>query len=288
MQSLVLMYCSYRKRKGKSKYEISETYKPSKTEPIKEQHPIISYPNSPKPSHNRLDSLNSGVSSPPAEFLARHELRRSRIRYPPGSHDWFIPRDALETVVTVSAVTEVLSSYRNLKEASENAENICKWAIRLFAILIEIKKVAAIMPLLKEGFTDHDLPAVLETRPFRLQSRIGGHVKTFEDWSDETLEDFDLKQWWMLAPFFATDNHYDLNDNTVLPFVPFEKTDRTHSKQGGYSEVFPFKIHPAHHDFWESSETTVCVFPNLLIFLADYLYALGQTFSRSETIVLLR
>lgn len=80
-------------------------------------------------------------------------------------------------------------------------------------------------------------------------------IRTFQDWSEYDIEEFDRIQWWMLAPVFEDKEHCDLDDDIMLPFVPF--TEAVEKKEGGYSEVYAVRLHPAHHNFWESSTSEV-------------------------------
>ena len=80
----------------------------------------------------------------------------------------------------------------------------------------------------------------------------GKVIETFGSWSDHDLEQFDRAQWWMQAPTFRLNEGLQiLDDNTVLPFVPLKSLGQAmEAKQGGYSEVFTVRVHPAHHEFW--------------------------------------
>lgn len=193
------------------------------------------------------------------ELHIRNELRRSRIRYPPGSFQWFIPHDALETMICESVVMEILTAFLDIEDASYYTQVVLSGAKRLFATLILIRKSVAIRALLDERVADDSLPLKLETLHERstLIQQSGEHIKSFEDWSDDSIEEFYLKQWWNLSPIFKVGRHYELNENAVLPFVPFTHDKSTPPKQGGNSEVFPVRIHPAHHDFWEALDINV-------------------------------
>ena len=97
-----------------------------------------------------------------------------------------------------------------------------------------------------------------------LQRGLGMSIEAFKNWSDEEIEDFDRIQWWMLAPVLTRKEHHELDDYPILPFITFEANDEMkRRKEGGYSEVYPVRIHPSHHNFWEPSEQLVrtAVFP---------------------------
>jgi hypothetical protein len=177
-----------------------------------------------------------------------------------------VPRSAQESLITESAVTNILSANVTLeqKEVGEIAQNTCRSARQLFAILASVKKGAEICDLLKEGVSDIDLPLKRrpnDQEPFALQRKTGTSIKTLESWNEKELEKFDRIQWWMTAPVFEDKEHYELDHNTVLPFIPFKSSAETmERKQGGYSEVYPVCVHPAHHQFWKCSESEVGIY----------------------------
>jgi hypothetical protein len=128
-------------------------------------------------------------------------------------------------------------------QAAERAKKVCSSAKKLYATLAYIKKGPEICALLDEGISDQDLP--FERKPnsqrkFSLYLRTGEPIKTLEAWEDKYLERFDRVQWWITAPIFKDKGHHDLDDKTILPFVPLDvSSEIPEKKQGGYSEVFP-------------------------------------------------
>jgi hypothetical protein len=73
-------------------------------------------------------------------------------------------------------------------------------------------------------------------------------------WKPKYRENFDRVQWWMISPVFEEGEHYYLDEKAVLPFVPLDANEESlGTQQGGYSEVYPVRIHPAHHKFWKST-----------------------------------
>src|SRR5204863_9098655 len=172
------------------------------------------------------------------------------------SHLFIVPRCILESLITIPVVTKILSKCLALDgaEVSEVARITCESARQLFATLAYMKKVGEIYPLLNEGVSDKDLP--LRRRPndqglFTLQRETGGSIGTLDKWNQPDLEKFDRIQRWMTAPVFKDQKHYDLDDNTILPFIPFKSDPEIQEpKQGGYSEVYPVCVHPSHHQFW--------------------------------------
>jgi hypothetical protein len=188
-------------------------------------------------------------------------LRRARKECLKRSQNFFVPRRAQDELLTKDAIAKDIQA-RNAdigeEEALEYADKACECAKQLCATLAYVGKGANICRLLQEGITDRDLPLVRASDgSFALQRQTGESIKTFEEWSDEDLEDFDRIQYWMTAPVFQDKKHYNLDENAILPFMKFKASETQQAKQGGYSEVFPVRIHPAHHEFWEASGSEV-------------------------------
>jgi len=84
-------------------------------------------------------------------------------------------------------------------------------------------------------------------------------IQAFEKWDDEEIEKFSHIQWWMLVPMFDINSLdcQEFTDETILPFIPpaWHDEDRRilKMKMGGHSEVTAFRVHPAHHNFWDAS-----------------------------------
>jgi hypothetical protein len=146
-------------------------------------------------------------------------------------------------------------------EIKDIAETACLIAKKVFAILAYMKKGPEICFLLKDGVSDQDLPLRRrrnDNGDFLLERESGVPIKTFEKWDDNDREEFDRIQWWMLAPVFDDKEHYDLDSKIVLPFIPYKaNADTVQKKEGGYSEVYAVRLHPAHHTFWERSKSEV-------------------------------
>ncbi|TVY44399.1 hypothetical protein LSUB1_G002054 [Lachnellula subtilissima] len=184
-------------------------------------------------------------------------LRRARKECLKRSQNFFVPIAAQDELLTKDAIAKDIQArnpgigedeaYRWAEEARQCAKQLC-------ATLAYIGKGADICTLLQEGITDQDLPLVRASESeesFALQRRTGELIKTFEEWKDEDLEDFDRIQYWMTAPIFQDKEHYNLDEKDILPFMKFKSSETQQAKLGGYSEVFPVRIHPAHHEFWE-------------------------------------
>jgi hypothetical protein len=143
-------------------------------------------------------------------------------------------------------------------EAHQHALYACQYAKQLYAVLAYVKKGPDILSLLNEGVGDKALPLTRGDNDEGLfalfrkteDSQALVSIPTFERWSEKEREKFDRIQWWMTAPVFEEKVHYELDEKTILPFVKFKGEAKL--MQGGYSEVYPVRIHPAHHDFWKA------------------------------------
>ncbi|KAF4544500.1 CMGC/CDK protein kinase [Lasiodiplodia theobromae] len=89
------------------------------------------------------------------------------------------------------------------------------------------------------------------------QRKGGEEIKALDDWKPADLESLGRKQWHMLSPIFNDEmEHYNLHQNTILPFVTIEEdtAESIIKSGGGYSDVFVTHIHTSHHRFYKDSE----------------------------------
>ncbi|OJJ37063.1 hypothetical protein ASPWEDRAFT_170557 [Aspergillus wentii DTO 134E9] len=194
------------------------------------------------------DSPPSSVthSDGPAKRL-KEQLRNTRTE-DTANHRFYIPREIQYDLINRDIVSEIAAQIDRPRVQQSTIEEICTRGRALFAILVLIKKQADIQPFLDEGILDASLPLqrVNGTKHFSLQTKHGRRVKSVVGWNSGCREKFDRIQWWFLAPIFEDLEHYELDENVVLPTVPFE--DKNSSlDSGGYSEVYPVRIHHTHH-----------------------------------------
>jgi hypothetical protein len=73
--------------------------------------------------------------------------------------------------------------------------------------------------------------------------------------------EFDRIQWVFQAPHFHKQPdeipHFDLDDNCVMPFVEDHEENPKFRRAGGYSELWPVRIHPAHQNLLDSTNPRV-------------------------------
>lgn len=192
------------------------------------------------------------------------QLRRVRIECPGRPHSFFIPISDLIRLITIPNIEkDIRDKLQHIEPAEIKyiAEKACLVAPKLFAILAFLKKGSEIYTLLRDEVSDKDLPLRRikdKNGDFTLRRDSGKSIDTCGHWIDYDIEEFDRIQWWMMAPVFEDKHHYELEESTVLPFIPFKSSEDTElKKEGGYSEVYAAKIHPAHHNFWECSKSEV-------------------------------
>jgi hypothetical protein len=176
-----------------------------------------------------------------------------------------VPLSDIERLITAPVIErEILKGDPTMSaDAPKYANSTEKSAKKLFALLALRKKCPAICSLLDFGISDLDLPfpGGVEDGQWSLWRREPKeYIKAFDEWGDDEVENFAREQWWMIAPVFDRyrDDCQDLADETILPFIPTKEHERRsegipHTKIGGYSEVTAYRVHPAHHNFWDSS-----------------------------------
>lgn len=211
-------------------------------------------------SRRSLSNHNSKGSEADKEL--KELLKKARVESPSDCHEFFVPNCSQEQLITIEIVSRIIvAAHPSIppEELRILAQKTCQSSRHLFAILAYLKKGADIYHLHAEDITDEDLPFERRhdaqiSRRFELQRRTekgktGKLIRTFENWSDDDLERFHRCQWWMTAPIFEDGRHYELADNTVLPFTPLRDAEAQTPKTGGYSEVSSAHIHPSHHRF---------------------------------------
>lgn len=131
---------------------------------------------------------------------------------------------------------------------------------RMFAILVLLKRGWDIVRFIDEEICDKHLPlkAVAVNGAgsglppeMRLEEDPKTPLACLSHWSALDHEDFEQKQWPMLAPFFARGQRksawlYELPGTVVLPWI---EKDTGSARQGGYAFVSKVEIHPGHHTF---------------------------------------
>jgi hypothetical protein len=293
---------------------------------------------------SQLVSTGSDSLQTPGDLL-KEQLHGARREWPIGSHKFFVPRCAQESLITEAVVKLVMQagdpSIQDDK-AEKYAKKTCQRARQFFAILTCIGKGHEMRSLLRQGVSDKDLPLRREVPKFKLKRETGGRIRALDRFSQEHLENFDRIQWWMISPVFEDKEHYDLEDNTALPFISISPNaeangefnaeadteaatdsdavsdvvsdDELDTKSNaelnvdrheefneesdneaeaskitvsGFSEVYPRRLHPSHHNFWKSSGSEVWEHHFCVTFSYLILYRTTNHWWRSRNCILL-
>lgn len=193
----------------------------------------------------------------------------------------FLPKDKICHVnknAVFSALVNYLQSTHTNDQVQEYASTICdikrskvtgRWKKKsyrlVFAILVLVERSDLILLFLDEDISDPDLPL----EPVKERGSLIGFrrrnpspdglsqplLESFDKdtWSPSSREQFDMYQWFMLAPFFSQGKdgqikHYPLHDQHILPFATWNHAEDDNAEsQGGYGRVIMVTMHPAHH-----------------------------------------
>lgn len=201
------------------------------------------------------------------------ELYSRRIEWPPRRNSYFIPVDNINELINERSVHDELKAMcpqMRQEDLKNLAKSICRTSRRLFGILIICKvNFSDIRLILDSNHTDRDLPFQRiysdnstsepdgDTR-YTLGSNCnldetndhaGCKIGPLGKWEKRDVEDLDRNQWTFLSPFFEYMTHQDLGESSIMPFIIDKEGSPRDLKSGGYSEVWPVEIHPAHHNF---------------------------------------
>lgn len=216
-------------------------------------------------------------------------LQKAEIEWPPGSFRHFIPNDIIKKLENKERVLEELVRIfpsKGKDTLGGYAEAIAAHARRIFAILLrsDSRNRRAICDFIDDHVTDACLPLV---KIFKVPDEVErsseytlaknelelGHsnrlckakdhtecgIKVLSTWDDEQLMSLNRDQWKAQSPVFRripyAVPHYEFRDTMILPFT--EDGEKTDLMFGGYSEVWPIRIHPAHQDILISAATPV-------------------------------
>lgn len=200
----------------------------------------------------------------------------------------FLPIDKLDIIINEE---EIRGELRRRKQDADMAKKI--WGTegskiselttrrKIFAILVLIGQVPAINDFIKAGIYDNSLPFLFRdgTRDregtYDVYRKLKGpngvtdeetKISFFEDWEDHYLVGFRDNQWKLLAPYFSLVSkdkkviHYNLDDQSVLPFIEDSKANEPPAQHGGSADVRRVKIHPAHQNLCRIVSRGLCAF----------------------------
>lgn len=150
----------------------------------------------------------------------------------------FVPKDALEKVMTLEAIQKVLGESKIEKHKHQDiAKHILTGNSRVFAVLIRI------------GFIDFVVDFI-KSDQYQSQSSLDQRLPFSQGYLDAFLpgnvaKEFYKEQWEYAAPIFSQSVlARDLNSKTILPIC----TEKRITK-GGFGTVYEITIHRAYHGF---------------------------------------
>ncbi|KAL7783243.1 kinase-like domain-containing protein [Trichoderma ceciliae] len=200
----------------------------------------------------------------------KKKLRKALVPNPCDRGRRFMPCRQLETICNVQTVAKELARtfpQQDHDSCQKRASLIChgqaqdtsviyKPCLKIFAILVLLRKVNMIESFQKHPLCDDDLP-FFSTSDF---TKLWSHKKGREDYLefpdedeyDDAIEGFIDKQWSFLAPSFDAPttgsmrcNVYEFDEKTILPIESVSKK----KYPGGFGLVEKVKLHDEHNSF---------------------------------------
>lgn len=246
--------------------------------PERDQTGLSAPPATPKSSRSDTVSENeaAGDNTPLSETTAKAApdetlgdlFRIHMVASKGGRKSEFLPRNELETLLTRERIIQELvrakcTPIQYQPEATEEDSIPTKLLVNLdqldnrkqvFAILILMGKLRAIVDFIKEGIDDKHLPFELKRGDDRATTNLKGtdsdHEFRPDDWGNGDVEAFESQQWKICVPVFhmideleTKPPHWEFAEEMVMPFLKSEPVGK-----GGYGAVRKVKIHAAHHN----------------------------------------
>lgn len=203
----------------------------------------------------------------------------------------FLPIDKLERLINMKAIEgELLLHGENTGLAEKiwgppEGSKISELTTRrkIFAILVMVGQVPAIIDFIDSGIYDSSLPFLFRdgtgdrAGSYDVYEKLKGRdgepdgetefaIGFFQNWKDHDLESFRDNQWQFLAPYFSLVSrnnnkvmHYNLDNQSILPFIKDNKAIEPPAQHGGSADVRRVKIHCAHQNSCVVSRD-LCIF----------------------------
>ncbi|ORY00554.1 kinase-like domain-containing protein [Clohesyomyces aquaticus] len=227
-------------------------------------------------SRDDTENLKSSIS----ELSLQYRISKARIQSLDKDRR-FLPLDSLGNLVTPESIQDELRScgLREFGDLRSIAEEVLKITPdtkpkdrttrrKIFAILVMMRKAAAIIDVMAEGIYDDDLPFQIDSSPEiavyrrKREGKALEKILFFDDWEIDQRDSFNTYQWQMTSPYFKLSwklgkqvFHHALEPQAILPFV--EETHKESNSgnstefSGGTSTVRKLKIHRAHHNAYK-------------------------------------
>jgi hypothetical protein len=202
-------------------------------------------------------------NGPGPKSLLEEQLHEALIQHK--HREYFVPINELDRLITADAIRyelEVLYQDFQPFEISSTTRYIQENARKVFAILVFIGKGAYIREFIKERVTDADLPLKRwkenDSTSGSLPTNLRHPVYPGANWSKRDIASFNRDQWSFIAPVFdKVGQHYELEDDCILPFIENHGGIASQTISGGYSDVWSVRIHPAHQNLYWSPKQQV-------------------------------
>jgi serine/threonine protein kinase len=210
------------------------------------------------------------------------KLKGKKQEWPPKCNTYFIPINETRNLVRKEAVRKVLHEmYPRLDDRGLHSatNHICTKAPKLFATLLLYGKSQSFYPnilgIINSEVTDEDLPLVRRyssdgtnyTLVKRKHNSCGREhececgIRALSSWKTNHFKDLGGVQWLVLAPVFKSYpdriKHHILDEGTIMPYIDDKENEDGAMREGGYSEVWGVKIHPAHQFLLSLSDCSV-------------------------------
>ncbi|KAL4908769.1 kinase-like domain-containing protein [Aspergillus multicolor] len=194
------------------------------------------------------------------------------------AHLAFIPQRHLQRLVEDYA-RDVLDERweADTEQITRYSLTISERAVKLFAILVDMKRELDIIRFLDEGIDDECLPFLRGpgyTASPVLLTKQNRSIQTLRHWIPQDIKKLQKQQYRVLSPVFRSGEHYDLDEFYILPFIELE--EHTGGGEipvagGGYGKVTREYIHPDHLDSGiQSTQEAMVVAVKRMFYSADF------------------
>lgn len=226
-----------------------------------------------------LPSINENDDTPLGKLLRTHETKHAGSG---NSNFWSLK--LLRHILSRHRVQRQLESYQGnaiayldhiWPKVDPPTNSNTRTYIKIFALLILIERGDEIGNFVEDSVSDESLPLGYRRQDTVLYRKDSPNVilTCFNNWLPFIKDFFATTQWKVVIPYFTLGpdnnvNHYDLEDNTILPWIkqkdpspPSSSSQLSSSKrasskptqnwggEGGYASVSGVQIDPLSHDF---------------------------------------
>jgi hypothetical protein len=231
------------------------------------------------PIVDTLPFIDENDVTPLGRLLRIHETKHAD-----SSNSNFWSLKLLRHILSRHRVQRELKSYQGnaityldqiRPEADPSTNSNTRTYIKIFALLILIDRGDEIGNFVEASVSDEDLPLGYRRHDTVLYRKDSPNVilACFNKWKSFIKDYFNTTQWKVVTPYLALGpenevNHYDLEDNTILPWIEqkdpsppgspsklsssnraYLNPTRNQGREGGYASVSCVQIDPFSHGF---------------------------------------